>query len=131
MPNGKPTATTWSPGARSAVERMVAAIRSSGILLACSTARSFSACTPVMRASASSPSENVTLMRSAPCTTCRLVRMMPLSTITTPEPMPRSTSSSSALASPASDLPGAGFTSFRRLFLTKLTTRTTDGRMFS
>ena len=42
MPNGKPTAITWSPGARSAVERMVAAVRSSGIVFARSTARSFS-----------------------------------------------------------------------------------------
>src|SRR5262249_12198319 len=34
MPNGKPTATTWSPRARSAVDRMVAAKRSSGIVCA-------------------------------------------------------------------------------------------------
>ena len=33
MPNGKPTAITWSPGARSAVERIVAATRSSGMVL--------------------------------------------------------------------------------------------------
>jgi TatD DNase family protein len=42
---------------------MVAAIRSSGILWACSTARSFSGWTPVMLAVASSPSAKVTLMR--------------------------------------------------------------------
>ena len=33
MPNGKPTATTWSPGRRPLVERSVAGIRSSGMLL--------------------------------------------------------------------------------------------------
>ena len=44
MPNGKPTAMTSSPGARSPVERIVAAMRSSGIVFACSTARSFSGC---------------------------------------------------------------------------------------
>jgi hypothetical protein len=98
MPNGKPTATTLSPGARSAVERMVAAIMSSGILCACSTARSFSGCTPVIVAVDSRPSKKVTLMLSAPETTCRLVRMTPLSTITTPVPTPRSTSSSPSWA---------------------------------
>ena len=56
MPKGKPTASTLSPGARSAVERMVAATRSSGMRSACSTARSFSACTPVTVATDSSPS---------------------------------------------------------------------------
>ncbi len=34
MPNGKPTAKTWSPSLRSAVDRMVAAKRSSGIVCA-------------------------------------------------------------------------------------------------
>ncbi len=42
MPKGWPTATTWSPGRRSEVERMVAASRSSGSDWALSTARSFS-----------------------------------------------------------------------------------------
>ena len=85
---------------------MVAGIRSSGILLACSTARSFSGCTPVIEALDSRPSEKMTLMWSAPDTTCRLVRMTPLSMITTPVPTPFSTSSSSL--SELSLLPGAG-----------------------
>lgn len=93
MPKGKPTATTWSPGRRFWVDRRVAASKSSGTLCACSTARSFSGCAPVMLAVVSSPSWKVMPMRSAPATTCRLVRMTPLSTMTTPVPMPRSTSS--------------------------------------
>jgi hypothetical protein len=56
MPNGKPTATTWSPGAGRRWSAWWRRIRSSGILCACSTARSFSGCAPVMEASASSPS---------------------------------------------------------------------------
>ena len=97
MPNGKPTATTWSPGCRSCVERMVAGIRSSGILWACSTARSFSGCAPVIDAVVSRPSANTTLIVSAVCTTCRLVRITPLSTITTPVPTPCSISSAPGL----------------------------------
>ncbi len=100
MPNGKPTATTRSPGMRSPVERMVAATRSSGMALARSTARSCSACTPTTRASDTRPSKNSTFTRSAPCTTCRLVRMVPFSWITTPEPTPRSSSSSWSLSVP-------------------------------
>ena len=89
MPNGKPMATTSSPGIRSAVERMVAATRSSGIFCARSTARSFSGCTLTMAAGDSVPSAKVTVMDSASCTTCKLVRMVPLSMITTPVPTPR------------------------------------------
>ena len=47
------------------------------------------------------PSAKVTLIFSAPATTCRLVRMMPLSTITTPLPTPRSTSPGGSSASGA------------------------------
>ncbi len=89
MPNGKPTATTSSPGARSAVERRVAGAQVVGIVLACSTARSFSGCTPITVASDfHAVEESARLICSAPATTCRLVRMMPLSTITTPVPTP-------------------------------------------
>ena len=90
------------------MERSGAACRSSGTLCACSTARSFSGWAPVMLALASVPSAKVTLTRSAPRTTCRLVRMTPVSTITTPVPVLRSTS-----------LP--------RLVVVKPITRTTDG----
>ncbi len=92
IPNGKPTATTSSPGARSFVERRVAGARSSGTCCDLSTARSFSGCSEITVASDSSPSKNVTFTLSAPATTWRLVRMRPLSTMTTPVPMPCSMS---------------------------------------
>ncbi|MPN22111.1 hypothetical protein SDC9_169494 [bioreactor metagenome] len=92
MPNGKPTAITWSPAFSPSVERMVAACRSSGGSLALSTARSFSGWLLITCASELLPSENCTSMRREPCTTCRLVRITPLSTTTTPVPSPRSTS---------------------------------------
>ena len=86
---GSPTATTSSPSARSAVERSVAAARSSGIVFACSTARSCSGRTPMtVGLGLRCRRRTRTLIRSAPATTCRLVRMMPLSTITTPVPTP-------------------------------------------
>ena len=69
MPKGKPTAMTWSPEARSAVERIVAASRSSGMVLARSTARSFSGCVLRTTASESEPSKNVTRTFLAPATT--------------------------------------------------------------
>jgi hypothetical protein len=87
MPNGNPTATTSSPCLRRCVCPSVAAARSSGIVFAFTTARSFSGCTPCTDASDSSPSKKVTVIFSLPCTTCRLVRMKPWSTITTPEPV--------------------------------------------
>ena len=133
IPKGNPTAATMSPGRRSAVERMVAAARSSGILWACSTARSCSGCTPVTVAVASSPSAKVTRMLSAPATTCMLVRMMPVSTITTPVPTPVSTSPSSAAALSSLSvlfvLPGTRGDPLPGGCLTLLypTTRTTDG----
>ena len=61
------------------------------MVLARSTARSFSGCALSTTASDSVPSKKVTVMRLAPATTCRLVRMVPLSTMTTPVPTPRST----------------------------------------
>ncbi|MCY1221855.1 hypothetical protein D9M72_339270 [compost metagenome] len=69
MPNGKPTATTSLPGARSRLEPSIAAGRSSGMDLGRSTARSFSgmACTTV--ASAMWPSWNLTSSRLASATT--------------------------------------------------------------
>ena len=119
MPNGKPTASTWSPGARSAVERIVAASRSSGIVLARSTARSFSGCVLRTTASESEPSKNVTRIFLAPLMTCRLVRIVPLSMITTPVPTPRSTVPFSLLSLPSSPS------------VIRPTTRTTDGRIAS
>jgi hypothetical protein len=93
MPNGKPTAITLSPGARSEVERMVAAIRSSGILLRLQHRQ------VVLGLHAGdggggfqAVGEDDLDLRSAPETTCRLVRITPLSMITTPVPTPRSTS---------------------------------------
>ena len=99
MPNGKPTATTSSPGRRPLVERSVAGIRSSGMRLRLQhrevvlglRADHHRPRTPGRR-------ENMTLIAFAPCTTCRLVRMMPVSTITTPVPLctspPEATSAS-------------------------------------
>ncbi len=114
MPNGKPTAMTSSPGARSAVPRRVAGTRSSGTVFAWITARSFSGCTPTTVASDSVPSAKTTPSLSPPATTWRLVRMIPLSTMTTPVPTLFSMSRSPSLgASPS------------------CRTRTTDGRMAS
>ncbi len=81
-------------------------MRSSGIFCACSTARSFSGCVPVTVAIDSRPSKKVTLIVSAPATTCRLVRITPLSTITTPVPTPRSSGSPGG-ASASGGLPRA------------------------
>src|SRR5690606_1321421 len=92
MPNGNPTATTWSPPARSRGERIVAATRSSGIDCACSTARSRSGVRPRIDASASSPSAKSTRRRGAPTTTWKFVRIVPVSTMTTPVPTLRSSS---------------------------------------
>ena len=72
MPNGNPTATTSSPGARSLVERRVAGARSSGTFFAWSTARSSSGWRETTVASDSSPSEKVTVTWLAPATTWRL-----------------------------------------------------------
>src|SRR5690606_2964848 len=99
MSNGKPAATTWSPTARSAVERIVAGFRSSGIERARTTARSCFGSSATTTASETWPSANSALIRSAPATTCRLVRIVPLSTMTTPVPtLPSSGSSSSVFA---------------------------------
>jgi hypothetical protein len=46
MPNGKPTATTWSPGIRSCGGAHRGGNQVVGDLVACSTARSFSGWTP-------------------------------------------------------------------------------------
>jgi hypothetical protein len=51
-------------------------------------------------ASASVPSENTTLSRFAPATTCRLVSIVPLSRITTPVPTLRSVSLSVSSSPP-------------------------------
>src|SRR6266850_1004498 len=115
----QPTATTSSPGRRPLVERIVAGMMSSGRVFACSTARSCSARWPMSCASDSCPSENVTWMRLAPLTTCRLVRMMPDSTITTP--VPRCTS---ALPSAIPLVPSSPSSAIAR-------TATTEGRIFS
>ena len=95
MPNGKPTAITSSPEREVARwSACVAAMRSSGIVFACSTARSFSGCSADDgRVGFEAVEERRPGCWSAPATTCRLVRMMPLSTITTPVPTLRSTSS--------------------------------------
>jgi hypothetical protein len=119
MPKGWPTATTWSPGRRSEVERIVAASRSSGSELALSTARSFSGCMLITTASDSWPLWKRTLMRLAPQTTCRLVRIVPLSRMTTPVPRLRFRARFSASSVPSS------FSSIRP------TTRTTEGAMAS
>ena len=66
MPNGKPTATTSSPGRSLAVEPMVAGGRSSGMFFALMTARSFSGCAATNTASDSMPSEKVSMMRFMP-----------------------------------------------------------------
>ena len=128
MPNGNPVATTGSPGRNPPVERMVAACRSSGISTALSTARSCSGRAPMIRASDSSPVENMTFRRAAPLTTCRLVRMVPSSTMTTPVPMAPSgvcalAGSSSGPRPPPEDDGSAMEGSAR--------TRTTEPRTFS
>ena len=94
------------------------------MVLARSTARSFSGCTLSRTASDSVPSVKVTLMRFAPLTTCRLVRMVPLSMMTTPVPTPRSNGEMPFVSLPFEALPSSPS-------VISPTTRTTDGKIAS
>ena len=89
------------------------------MVLARSTARSFSGCVLRTTASDSEPSKKVTRTFLAPLTTCRLVRIVPLSMMTTPVPTPRSTVPFSLLSLPSSPS------------VIRPTTRTTDGMIAS
>ena len=64
----------------------MAGFRSSGIVVARRTARSFSGCRITTWASDSVPSSEDHAHRAAFFTTCRQVRMIPVSVITTPVP---------------------------------------------
>ncbi|MND01564.1 hypothetical protein D3C83_205980 [compost metagenome] len=66
MPNGNPTATTSSPGFRRLADPIVADGRSSGIVCALITARSFSGWTLTRLASDSEPSWKVIVTRLTP-----------------------------------------------------------------
>src|SRR5687767_7322333 len=87
-PYGLPIATTASPTARSPESPSASGRSFSGETSTSSTATSVDASEPTSVACAFEPSQNVTVIDSAPSTTCWFVTIVPSSSYTNPEPCP-------------------------------------------